>query len=126
MFAFQHGVLACYRLPSVALSSASGFDINIVIGTHALLENRVTFKRLGLVVIDEQHRFGVEQRSEGSTQFSSTDTTAPPHMLSMTATPIPRTLAMVEVRAACARLSALRIGTNVTGRIMLRSTPLAQ
>jgi len=61
----------------------------VVIGTHALLENWVSFPNLGLVVIDEQHRFGVAQRS---TMWKKNDT--PPHILIMTATPIPRTLAM--------------------------------
>lgn len=63
--------------------------LNIIVGTHALIENVVQFKNLGLVVIDEQHRFGVEQRSKlwkKNTQV--------PHVLVMTATPIPRTLAM--------------------------------
>lgn len=63
--------------------------IHILIGTHALLEERVKFENLGLVVIDEQHRFGVEQRARMWTKNST-----PPHILVMTATPIPRTLAM--------------------------------
>ena len=62
---------------------------HIVIGTHALIEDDVTFRDLGLVVIDEQHRFGVEQRSKLWAKA-----TPPPHVLVMTATPIPRTLAM--------------------------------
>jgi ATP-dependent DNA helicase RecG len=61
----------------------------IVIGTHALLENWVNFPNLGIVIIDEQHRFGVAQRS---TMWQKN--TIPPHILVMTATPIPRTLAM--------------------------------
>ncbi|PKP24799.1 MAG: ATP-dependent DNA helicase RecG [Bacteroidetes bacterium HGW-Bacteroidetes-2] len=63
--------------------------LNILIGTHALLEEKVKFKNLGLAIIDEQHRFGVEQRSKlwHKNVF-------PPHVLVMTATPIPRTLAM--------------------------------
>ena len=67
---------------------ASG-ETHIVIGTHALIEDDVTFRDLGLVVIDEQHRFGVEQRSKLWAKA-----TPPPHVLVMTATPIPRTLAM--------------------------------
>jgi ATP-dependent DNA helicase RecG len=63
--------------------------IDILIGTHALLEERVQFADLGFVVIDEQHRFGVEQRSRMWTKNERT-----PHILVMTATPIPRTLAM--------------------------------
>lgn len=64
-------------------------EVNLLIGTHALLEDTVHFANLGFVVIDEQHRFGVEQRS----RLWHKNTT-PPHILVMTATPIPRTLAM--------------------------------
>jgi ATP-dependent DNA helicase RecG len=64
-------------------------EINILIGTHALIEQEVQFQNLGLVVIDEQHRFGVEQRAKLWKKSS-----IPPHVLVMTATPIPRTLAM--------------------------------
>lgn len=63
--------------------------LHILIGTHALLEDKVRFQNLGLAVIDEQHRFGVEQRSK---LWKKND--IPPHVLVMTATPIPRTLAM--------------------------------
>ncbi|MXV13945.1 ATP-dependent DNA helicase RecG [Hufsiella ginkgonis] len=64
-------------------------EIDILVGTHALIEDTVQFKNLGLVVIDEQHRFGVEQRARLWRK-----NTLPPHVLVMTATPIPRTLAM--------------------------------
>jgi ATP-dependent DNA helicase RecG len=64
-------------------------EVDILIGTHALLETNVVFNHLGLVVIDEQHRFGVEQRAKMWDKNS-----IPPHILVMTATPIPRTLAM--------------------------------
>jgi ATP-dependent DNA helicase RecG len=64
-------------------------SLHILIGTHALLEDKVQFKNLGLAVIDEQHRFGVEQRSK---LWKKNE--IPPHVLVMTATPIPRTLAM--------------------------------
>jgi ATP-dependent DNA helicase RecG len=67
---------------------ASG-EAGIVIGTHALLEDRVQFADLGLVVVDEQHRFGVEQRAALTDKAGT-----PPHVLVMTATPIPRTVAM--------------------------------
>ncbi|MDR1402783.1 MAG: ATP-dependent DNA helicase RecG [Tannerellaceae bacterium] len=71
-------------LPAIAAG-----EIDLVIGTHALIEDAVTFSALGLAIIDEQHRFGVEQRS----QLWKKNTTIP-HVLVMTATPIPRTLAM--------------------------------
>jgi len=64
-------------------------EIDILVGTHALIEDKVQFKNLGLVVIDEQHRFGVEQRAKLWRK-----NVIPPHILVMTATPIPRTLAM--------------------------------
>ncbi len=64
-------------------------EINILIGTHALIEDVVKFKNLGFVVIDEQHRFGVAQRAKLWSKNNR-----PPHVLVMTATPIPRTLAM--------------------------------
>ncbi len=66
---------------------ASG-DIDLLIGTHALIQDKVVFDNLGLVIVDEQHRFGVEQRA----RLCKKD--AIPHLLSMTATPIPRTLAL--------------------------------
>ena len=71
------------------LESLSAGEIDILVGTHALIEDRVEFANLGLVVIDEQHRFGVEQRARLWTKNHR-----PPHVLVMTATPIPRTLAM--------------------------------
>jgi ATP-dependent DNA helicase RecG len=64
-------------------------EIDILVGTHALIEDKVVFKNLALVVIDEQHRFGVEQRAKLWRKNA-----IPPHILVMTATPIPRTLAM--------------------------------
>ncbi|MBL4735459.1 MAG: ATP-dependent DNA helicase RecG [Flavobacteriales bacterium] len=65
-------------------------ELDILIGTHALIEDKVKFKNLGLVVIDEQHRFGVAQRAK----LWKKNLVSPPHILVMTATPIPRTLAM--------------------------------
>lgn len=73
---------------SIAESLMDG-SLNILIGTHALLEENVQFSNLGLVIIDEQHRFGVEQRARLWGKNLN-----PPHILVMTATPIPRTLAM--------------------------------
>jgi len=73
-------------------------SLHILIGTHALLEDKVKFQNLGLAVIDEQHRFGVEQRSKlwkkSNPNPSDEGEHIPPHVLVMTATPIPRTLAM--------------------------------
>lgn len=77
------------RERKILLSQLAAGEIQIIIGTHALLEDKVVFKKLGIAIIDEQHRFGVEQRArlwKKSTIF--------PHVLVMTATPIPRTLAM--------------------------------
>ena len=71
------------------LEALDNGEIDILVGTHALIEDRVQFSNLGLVIIDEQHRFGVEQRARLWTKNSQ-----PPHILVMTATPIPRTLAM--------------------------------
>ena len=84
-------------------------DLQLLIGTHALLEDKVKFKNLGLAIIDEQHRFGVAQRSKlwhkgptgnsvnddgSNTSEMKNEASRPPHILVMTATPIPRTLAM--------------------------------
>lgn len=71
------------------LSDLANAGINIIIGTHALIEENVNFSNLGYVIIDEQHRFGVAQRAKLWNKNVS-----PPHVLVMTATPIPRTLAM--------------------------------
>ena len=72
----------------LAITLESG-DLNILIGTHAVIEDKVKFKNLGLAVVDEQHRFGVAQRAKLWRK-----NVIPPHVLVMTATPIPRTLAM--------------------------------
>lgn len=68
-------------------------DIDLVVGTHALLTEGVLFNRLGLIVVDEQHRFGVKQRQ--ALKDKQGDADGIPHLLSMTATPIPRSLALV-------------------------------
>jgi ATP-dependent DNA helicase RecG len=73
-----------------ALSDAQSGEAGIVVGTHALIQDRVGFAELGLVVVDEQHRFGVEQRDA----LRARGAHMVPHMLVMTATPIPRTVAM--------------------------------
>jgi ATP-dependent DNA helicase RecG len=71
------------------LPALAAGDLHILIGTHAVIEDAVAFKNLGLVIVDEQHRFGVEQRAKMWKKAI-----IPPHVLVMTATPIPRTLAM--------------------------------
>jgi ATP-dependent DNA helicase RecG len=73
----------------VIFDELSSGNLNLIIGTHALLEDSVVFKDLGIAIIDEQHRFGVAQRSKLWKKAE-----VPPHILVMTATPIPRTLAM--------------------------------
>ena len=83
------GSLGAKARREALLEAASG-AAGIVIGTHALLEQNVQFADLGLVVVDEQHRFGVEQRAALTAKAGDT----PPHVLVMTATPIPRTVAM--------------------------------
>ncbi len=83
------GSLGAAARKQALLDAASG-AAGIVVGTHALLEERVQFADLGLVVVDEQHRFGVEQRAALAAKAGDT----PPHVLVMTATPIPRTVAM--------------------------------
>ncbi|MEZ5194817.1 MAG: ATP-dependent DNA helicase RecG, partial [Nocardioides sp.] len=82
------GSMSAAQRRRTLLEIASG-EAGIVVGTHALLEERVAFADLGLVVVDEQHRFGVEQRAALTDKAGS-----PPHLLVMTATPIPRTVAM--------------------------------
>jgi len=77
------------RAKRAALAAAADGSAGLVVGTHALLHEGVAFRDLGLVVVDEQHRFGVEQRD--ALRARATD---PPHVLVMTATPIPRTVAM--------------------------------
>ncbi len=74
--------------PDILDGLANG-EVDILVGTHAVLEDNVRFRNIGLVVIDEQHRFGVVQRAKMWTKNN-----IPPHVLVMTATPIPRTLAM--------------------------------
>ncbi len=83
------GSLGAKAKRKALLDTQSG-EAGIVVGTHALIQDRVGFAELGLVVVDEQHRFGVEQRDA----LRARDAPVVPHMLVMTATPIPRTVAM--------------------------------
>lgn len=99
LLARQHYTSIRALLPdtiSVALLTGSEkmphADADIIIGTHALIQDSVQFKKLALAIIDEQHRFGVAQRQKLQQQSGDTSTT--PHLLSTTATPIPRTLAL--------------------------------
>ncbi|MFW0837504.1 MAG: ATP-dependent DNA helicase RecG [Candidatus Komeilibacteria bacterium] len=81
------------NISKVAISKAlSKGEINFIIGTHALIQKNINFANLGLVIVDEQHRFGVKQRQQLQEQSGDPDTM--PHFLSLTATPIPRTLAL--------------------------------
>ena len=82
------GIVKGKKREEVLTALADG-SINILVGTHALIEDNVVFRNLGLAVIDEQHRFGVAQRAKLWKKSER-----PPHILVMTATPIPRTLAM--------------------------------
>jgi ATP-dependent DNA helicase RecG len=75
---------------SVLMGIADG-SIDVLVGTHAIFQEKVAYKRLGLAVIDEQHRFGVSQRL-----LLAAKATSPPHLLVMTATPIPRTLTLTQ------------------------------
>ena len=75
----------------VVLESLASGELSVIVGTHALIQETVEFAKLGLVIIDEQHRFGVEQRLRLRNKAPTGET---PHQLAMTATPIPRTLAM--------------------------------
>ncbi len=95
---------------SDVLKQIANGDIQICIGTHALLQGKLQFNNLGLVIIDEQHRFGVAQR--GLLAQSGKKSKAIPHLLSMSATPIPRTLAM----SLYAGLSVSTLSQVPTGR----------
>lgn len=94
-------------------------DIQVVIGTHALFQKALQFKELSFIIIDEQHRFGVKQRAELQTKGKKGDIL--PHQLVMTATPIPRTLAMTQY----AHLSLSVIDTLPPGRTPIQTTVLA-
>ncbi len=90
---FGEGLASDAKRPDIVKRIAEG-KIRIVIGTHALIQKYVSFKNLALVVVDEQHRFGVEQRASLLQRPASNSEHLTPHLLSMTATPIPRSLAL--------------------------------
>ena len=93
-------------------------NASIIVGTHALFQQSVEFKKIGLIIIDEQHRFGVDQRLK--LRLKSKDFS--PHQLVITATPIPRTLAMV----AYADLDSSVIDELPKGRKLIRTTVMPE
>jgi ATP-dependent DNA helicase RecG len=97
-----------------ALEALASGQASVVVGTHALFQEAVSFARLGLVIIDEQHRFGVEQRGQLEAKAGGGSA---PHVLLMTATPIPRTLGQVLY----ADLDVSDLRTPPTGRIPIRT-----
>jgi len=102
------------------LTALANHDCQLIIGTHALFQEDVTFSRLGLVIIDEQHRFGVEQRL--LLQQKGQQEQLIPHQLLMTATPIPRTLAMTQF----AHLDLSTIDELPPGRTPITTAVLSQ
>lgn len=94
---FFDGMEESDRNKAQILESARSGQVDLVVGTHALIQENVSFDRLALSVVDEQHRFGIEQRSRIQNEVLGIDDglkATVPHLLSMTATPIPRTLAL--------------------------------
>ena len=116
--------LLCAGLPSAqsraTLKGLASGDVRLCVGTHALLQERAVFNDLGLVVVDEQHRFGVAQRDELARRAA--DHGLVPHMLYMTATPIPRTLALT----AYGDLDLTVIAGSPAGRTPVRTRLVAE
>jgi ATP-dependent DNA helicase RecG len=108
------------RVRASAEHAVSTGDAAVVVGTHALFQESVEFKRLGLVIVDEQHRFGVEQRRKLKQKGAQGELV--PHQLIMTATPIPRTLAMT----AYADLDCSVIGELPPGRQPVKTVVLPE
>ncbi|MDE6728791.1 MAG: ATP-dependent DNA helicase RecG, partial [Oscillospiraceae bacterium] len=88
------GSMTAAEKKKVRAAAANG-EIEVLIGTHALIQKSVEIKRLGLVIVDEQHRFGVGQRSALAERGEGASGSGAPHILAMSATPIPRTLALI-------------------------------
>src|SRR5690606_12372781 len=103
-----------------ALQAVAGGEVQVAVGTHALFQQGVTFHRLALAIVDEQHRFGVQQRMSLKQKGEGAGYT--PHQLIMTATPIPRTLAMT----AYADLDVSVIDELPPGRTPIRTVALAE
>jgi ATP-dependent DNA helicase RecG len=117
-----HDIDAQKTTKAKLLAALAAGSIDILIGTHAVLADGVVFKNLGLVIIDEQHRFGVAQRSLLLKHWEGNQTAAhTPHLLSMTATPIPRTLAI----AAYGDLDISTLKELPKGRQKITSTIIA-
>jgi ATP-dependent DNA helicase RecG len=102
-----------------AIAAVASGEVHIAVGTHALFQEGVTFQRLALVIVDEQHRFGVQQRMQLKEKGRHGEQV--PHQLIMTATPIPRTLAMT----AYADLDVSVIDELPPGRVPIRTVVLA-
>jgi len=112
------------RKREATLSAINSGDANLVIGTHALFQDGVEFHRLGLVIVDEQHRFGVHQRLALS-EKSGDNSRA--HQLIMTATPIPRTLSMVAYADLdCSIIDELPPGRQPVGTVLIDSQRRAE
>lgn len=96
---YKNKIVEEYKNNKEIYAAISKGEIDLVIGTHALIQDKVEFDNLGLVIVDEQHRFGVNQRKrlkhKNQSTVGSANPSTIPHLLSMTATPIPRTLALV-------------------------------
>ncbi|MBV6416232.1 MAG: ATP-dependent DNA helicase RecG [Steroidobacteraceae bacterium] len=117
--AHLHGSLPARARRSALETIASG-DVALIVGTHALFQEGIEFARLALVIVDEQHRFGVQQRLALKEKGDRAGET--PHQLIMTATPIPRTLAMT----AFADLDVSVIDELPPGRLPVRTVALAE
>jgi ATP-dependent DNA helicase RecG len=101
------------RVREATLIGLASGEIDILVGTHAIFQEHVTYRRLGLAVVDEQHRFGVAQR-----MLLTDKAERPPHLLAMTATPIPRTLTLTQY----GEMDVSRLDEMPPGRTPVRTT----